>query len=168
MKLLTLIRHAKSSWDDPWLADAERPLNARGRRDLPLMAARMRARGPRPDRLLHSSAVRTRLTAAALSEVFALPASAVVASERLYDADLDTLLQLLREQPDSLAHLMLVGHNPGLLQLAQWLCEEAPERLPTAAIVQFELPLAHWAELTAECARRRWYDYPKKHPAPGK
>lgn len=167
MKVMTLIRHAKSSWDDPFLDDFDRPLNHRGRHDLPLMCARLLARGPGPDRLIHSSALRTRLTAAPLIEAFSLPDSAVQGNDRIYEADAATLLQLVRRQPDSISHLMLVGHNPGLLQLARTLCHQAPDKLPTAAIVQLELPIEHWAELAPANARLLWFDYPKLHARSG-
>lgn len=168
MKLLTLIRHAKSSWDDPFMDDFDRPLNHRGQHDLPLMCARLLAQGPTPDRLIHSSALRTRLTAAPLIEAFQLPDRAVQSTEAIYEADDDVLRALIRQQPDEVGHLMLVGHNPGLQLLAQWLCEQAPQKLPTAAIVQLALPLEHWSDLAPNCARLRWLDYPKLHPRPGK
>ncbi len=163
MKTLTLIRHAKSSWDDPFLDDFDRPLNPRGRHDLPLMCQRMVELGPRPDRLIHSSALRTRLTAAPLIKAFRLPDSAVQSTEQIYEAEETELLALVRQQPDEVNHLMLVGHNPGLLLLALWLCDQAPEKLPTAAILQLQLSVEHWRDLAPGCARLCWYDYPKLH-----
>lgn len=163
MKILTLIRHAKSSWDDPFLDDFERPLNHRGHHDLPLMCARMQAQGPTPDRLIHSSALRARLTATPLIDALNLPDSAVYDTSSIYEASDSELLDLIRLQPDVIDHLLLVGHNPGLLQLAQWLCQAMPDTLPTAAIVQLELPLEQWDTLAPHCARLRWYDYPKLH-----
>lgn len=163
MKTLTLIRHAKSSWDDPFLDDFDRPLNHRGRHDLPRMCQRMVEQGPRPDRLIHSSALRTRLTAAPLIEAFELPDCTVQSTKAIYEADDDELLALIRQQPDEVNHLMLVGHNPGLLLVALWLCDQAPKKLPTAAIVQLELPIEHWRDLVPDCARLRWFDYPKLH-----
>lgn len=168
MKTLTLIRHAKSSWDDPFLDDVDRPLNHRGQHDLPLMCGRMQAQGPRPDRLIHSSALRTRLTAAPLIEAFALANTKVQACDRTYEAAPSALLELIHQQPDSIQHLMLVGHNPGLLLLAQSLCPQAPEKLPTAAIIQLELSIERWSDLNAGSARLRWFDYPKLHPCSSK
>ncbi|GAA0792521.1 SixA phosphatase family protein [Marinobacterium sediminicola] len=163
MKRLTLIRHAKSSWDDPFLADFDRPLNHRGQYDLPLMCARVQAHGPRPDRLIHSSALRTRLTATPLIEAFELDNASVMSTERIYEASEDALLELIRQQPDHIEHLMLVGHNPGLLMLAHWLCEEAPAKLPTSAVIQLELATAHWDTLEPDSARLLWFDFPKLH-----
>jgi len=163
MKILTLIRHAKSSWDDPGLADFDRPLNRRGQRDLPLMVARMQQHGPDPDRLVYSTALRTRQTVAPLIEAFGLADSDAQASDRLYEATCETLLSQLQQQPDETDHLMLVGHNPGLLELAQWLCADAPGRLPTAAIVQLGLKSDRWRDLMPNCAEPLWLDYPKLH-----
>ncbi|MBA4503194.1 SixA phosphatase family protein [Marinobacterium marinum] len=163
MKTLTLIRHAKSSWDDPFLDDFDRPLNPRGRHDLPLMCARMLAHGPAPDQLIHSTALRTHLTASALIDTFRLTDRAVCGTDRIYEADVSVLEALLRQQSNEHQHLMLVGHNPGLLLLAHWLCQQAPDRLPTAAIIQLELPLTYWRDLAPGCARTVWFDYPKLH-----
>lgn len=163
MKILTLIRHAKSSWDDPALSDFERPLNARGQHDLPSMVERMQHRGPPPDKLIFSPALRTRLTAEPLISTFGLDAATVEVSEQTYEATADTLFRLLQQQPDQTRHLMLIGHNPGLLELPQVLCADAPERMPTAAIIQLHLMIDRWHELTPHCAELAWLDYPKLH-----
>lgn len=163
MKTLTLIRHAKSSWDDPGLADFDRPLNRRGQRDLPLMVERMRQQGPQPDRLIYSPALRTRLTAEALASAFGLDDSAVKTCERVYEATPSTLIQLLQQQPDQARHVLLVGHNPGLLELVQALSGGAPERMPTAAIIQLQLMIGRWHELAPCYAELAWLDYPKMH-----
>jgi len=163
MKRLTLIRHAKSSWDDPFLDDFDRPLNHRGQHDLPLMCQRLVAHGPAPDHLVHSSALRTRLTAAPLIEAFNLDSDRVSASAEIYEADTGSLNALIRRQADSIEHLMLVGHNPGLTLLGLWLCPDAPTHFPTAAIQQLQLSIDYWSDLRAECGRLSWYDYPKLH-----
>jgi phosphohistidine phosphatase len=163
MKILTLIRHAKSSWADPELADFDRPLNHRGQRDLPGLVQRMQRQGPRPDQLHYSPALRTRLTAEPLKDAFNLHDDEVLCSPTLYEADASTLLDVLRRLPDSVNHTMLVGHNPGLLELVEQLCPEAPERLPTGAIIQLQLMISHWSALQCGCARKLWLDYPKLH-----
>lgn len=168
MKVLTLIRHAKSSWSDPTLSDFDRPLNRRGERDLPGLVQRIHTRGPRPDQLHYSAALRTRLTAEPLKQAFNLSDNETVCNEALYEADAFTLSYVLRQLPDTVNHAMLVGHNPGLLELVQQLCPEAPDRLPTGAVIQLQLMISHWHALQCGCARKRWLDYPKLHRSSGK
>ncbi|SEG75874.1 SixA phosphatase family protein [Marinobacterium lutimaris] len=163
MKQLTLIRHAKSSWDNPQLSDFERPLNARGLRDLPTMAERVRAKELIPDHLLYSSALRTSLTARELAAALDLPESHCLAVPEMYEACWETLLNLLQGQPDSRTHLMLVGHNPGIAELAACLCGTAPQHFPTSCVQHLILNVLSWSELAESCGTSQWFDYPKLH-----
>lgn len=163
MKQLTLIRHAKSSWKEPELTDFERPLNQRGQRDLPLMASRVRGFELIPDRLLYSSALRTRLTAQVLADTLRLPAAACIEVPEMYEACWETLLNLLQGQPDQLQHIMLVGHNPGLADLGNYLSGEHLPHFPTSAVQQLALSVLSWSELAENCATLQRFDYPKLH-----
>ncbi len=163
MKTLTLIRHAKSSWDDPFLDDVDRPLNHRGQHDLPLMCQRMVEHGPTPDRLIHSSALRTCLTADPLIEAFGLNQEQVESTGDIYEAAPEALIELIKRQHDRAQHLILVGHNPGMALLGLWLCADAPEHFPTSAIQQHTLSISHWSNLDTGCGRLIWHDYPKLH-----
>lgn len=164
MKQLTLIRHAKSSWKDPGLSDFERPLNKRGKRDLPLMAERVRSFELIPDRLLYSSAVRTRATSQVLCDTLHLPTAACIDVPEMYEACWETLLNLLQGQPDSLQHVMLVGHNPGIADLGNYLSGEHLLQVPTASVQHLILSVLTWSELAENCATRQRFDYPKLHP----
>src|SRR5690606_28419591 len=113
MKRLTLVRHAKSSWADPALPDNERPLSGRGERDAPAMAARLAARGERPDAILTSHARRAAMTARAFAERLGLSEETVRVDRRLYLAPADLILDVLRAQDDRVSHVLAVGHNPG-------------------------------------------------------
>jgi phosphohistidine phosphatase len=136
---LHLLRHAKSSWDDPVLADHDRPLAPRGIRAAARVAGHLREHGISPSLVLCSTALRTRQTLAAL-----LPAlvgeTELRLESRLYGASSGELLARLREVSDTVPAVMMIGHNPGLEDLVDALAgADAPDRLPTAALVTLEL-----------------------------
>ncbi|MFS8038257.1 SixA phosphatase family protein [Xanthobacter sp. AM11] len=151
MRRLILLRHAKSDWPDG-IADPERPLAPRGRTAAPRMGAYMAAQHLVADRVLVSPARRTRETWDLVAPQ--LPAVKVVASEpRIYDASAARLLGVLREQPRDAHTLMLVGHNPGLEDLAEMLTlggaavhmVRMAEKFPTGAIAVIDLPVDEWS-----------------------
>lgn len=144
MKTLLLMRHAKSSHDDEGLPDAERPLNERGRRDAPRMAARLAAAGLLPDRILCSTALRAKETAALVMEAPGFTGGLKFLG-RLYGATPDEILEVVAESGGDAARLMVVGHNPGMEQLLRRLTE-FDDPMPTAAIAQIELPIAGWGQ----------------------
>jgi phosphohistidine phosphatase len=146
MKTLLVLRHAKSSWDDPALDDHERPLNQRGRRDAPRMGELVREFGLTPDVVLSSDAVRARLTAEAVAEA-ARYAGEIRLHPHLYLAGPAEILSLLPAVPENAETVMIVGHNPGLEQLVEQLTGERQD-LPTAALAQIRLPLHQWRDLT--------------------
>lgn len=153
MKTLTLLRHAKSTWDDPVSRDIDRPLNARGRRAARTVAQEMRRLGLGFDRVVASPARRVVET---LDEVAA--AFGPLAPEydrRLYLAAPDTLLDVIRETDDGVDRLLLVAHNPGLELLALRLAREGADGLraevaikyPTGSVLEIALPVARWADV---------------------
>ncbi|MCR4269116.1 histidine phosphatase family protein [Nitratireductor sp. ZSWI3] len=155
MKELILLRHAKSSWDDPALGDFERPLAPRGRRAAPLMGREIARRGWQPDRVLVSAARRARQTWRLVAGELGLESEAAAYDEALYMASADRLLAAVRKTPEAAARLLLVGHNPGLEALAAGLAgpgsDEAAldgmgRKFPTAALAHFTFDGA-WADL---------------------
>jgi phosphohistidine phosphatase len=150
MAVLHVLRHAKSSWDEPGLADADRPLAPRGRRAARRIGQRLREAGIRPGLVLCSPAVRARETVELLGD--ALAGVDVAVEEALYGADADELEERLRRLPDTVAEALLVGHNPALQSLVLGLArpgelrDRAAQKLPTAALATLALDGA-WAEL---------------------
>jgi phosphohistidine phosphatase len=149
-----LLRHAKSSWDDPALPDRDRPLAPRGIKAARRIAGHMQASGIRPELVLCSSARRTRDTLALLEP--ALDAEvAVEIEEQLYGADAADLIERLRRVDEGLGSAMLIGHNPALqdlgIELAGGGDAEALAQLhakfPTAALATLDLGSGGWAEL---------------------
>jgi phosphohistidine phosphatase len=155
MKSLTLLRHAKSGWDDPVERDFDRPLNKRGRRAARTVGREMRALGLAFDRILASPAVRVVETLADISDGYGAPIEPVY-DQRVYLASTSTLLDLVRETDDGAERLLIVGHNPGLESLALALSQdgggglraEIAVKYPTATLAEIRLPIDSWADVT--------------------
>ena len=165
MRTLYLLRHAKSSWDDPALPDHERPLAPRGRRDGKRIAEHLRRAGIEPELVLCSPAARTRETLALVQRGW--KASTVQVEDELYGATAEALLQRLRLVPDRVRSVMLIGHNPGLEALALVLAEAGEElevlaeKFPTGALATLEFGAA-WSALAPEGATLAAYVVPKQ------
>lgn len=143
---LALVRHAKSDWGDSGLADHDRPLNARGERDAPIMAARLASSGFVPDVILSSTALRARTTAQTFADEFGLE---VALERRLYAAPGSTLLRAAAAA--GAASVLLVAHNPGITDLASALSRERITHMPTCAVATFAWALspAEWDAVDA-------------------
>jgi phosphohistidine phosphatase len=160
MHQLLLLRHAKSSWDDPELADHARPLNLRGRKAAAAMAAEMRRLSLLPDLVLVSSARRTLQTLAALDPWDKPPA--IEPLDALYLASADDILQTIQGAAETARSVMVVGHNPGLHDLAMQLAgpdaggdkqvQRLTEGYPSGALAEFSVQ-APWGDLGRRTAR---------------
>ena len=165
MRLLTLIRHGKSSWDFDGLPDDERPLNRRGRKDVPNMALRFVGQGHRPDYLLSSYATRALTTARLFARQLHYPVERIRLSEAMYECSVDDLYRIVGHLNNQHWHVCLFGHNPGFTLFANELCHEAIENIPTAGIAHIRLNIETWDKVTPGCAELASFDYPKKPSA---
>jgi phosphohistidine phosphatase len=163
MKTLTIVRHAKSSWDNPGLSDHERPLNKRGYRDAPIMGARLAEWGPPVDRVISSSAVRALKTAELVIQEMGLPWDEIHIEDALYHATEEEMLEIIREQDDYLDGVMLFGHNPGMTYLVNDLSDLGLENLPTCGVVILQFDVEDWIDVGEYQATSAIFDYPKKH-----
>ena len=161
MKTLFLIRHAKSSWDDPAVPDQERPLNDRGRRDAPMMGERLAKRDVKPDLILSSPALRALTTAEIIAKKLDYKRKDIVVDDRLYAVGVDDLLAVIHELRDKLKRVMLFGHNPELAELAHRLSGEITE-LPTCAVAEFTFDVKSWSRIGKVKPVKVALDYPKK------
>ena len=162
MKRLTLLRHAKSSWTEPSLADHDRVLSERGERDAPKMGKRMAARKVRPSLIIASSAARARATAKFIAEALKYPAEFLQVEKELYLATPDQILELVCKQEDNFSDLLLIGHNPGITDLANRLLPSIGlNNLPTSGVVALDFDTKKWSELAEVSAKLGFYDYPK-------
>jgi phosphohistidine phosphatase len=161
MKILTLVRHAKSSWEDSNISDRERPLNARGERDAPLMGKRIVAAGIRPSLILSSPAVRAWTTAKILAHEIGYPREFLQKERSLYLASLDNIIDVLIAQDSEFNSVMIVGHNPGLTTFANFLAPGVTDNLPTAGVVSVGFDQDDWNLHSAPKTKLLSYDYPK-------
>jgi phosphohistidine phosphatase len=166
-KRLFVLRHAKSSWDDPGLDDHERPLASRGRRAVEAIASYASAHEIKPELVLCSSSRRTRET---------LDGIAVGGEHQiersLYAASTDEILDRLRQLPDGVGTAMLIGHNPAVQMLVLRLTnhdgtgavdperEEVKRKFPTGALATLAFD-CEWSELAPGCARLEEFTFPK-------
>jgi len=163
MKHLYLIRHAKSSWDNPGLTDAERPLNKRGKRDAPFMGEQLKVQEVMPDLIYASPARRAKETARIIAEAIGYPVQDIRLREEIYTSDLNLLLQVVQKTEDTIANLFLVGHNYVLTDLAESLTSEVLGNIPTCGIVCIAFNVTSWREVTGGRGEMLYFDYPKKH-----
>jgi phosphohistidine phosphatase len=164
MKTLTILRHAKSSWGDDNLVDHERPLNSRGKRDAPVMAARMAREGIRPSLILSSSAKRAWSTAKEVAKEISYPAEFLQRERDLYHAGVSRLLDVLAEQDDGFNNILLVGHNPGLTDFANYLVPDLTNNIPTCGYLSVNIDVDDWNLKDARSIELIIYDYPKRQP----
>ncbi len=172
MKFLTVIRHAKSSWNQPGLSDHDRPLNDRGLRAAPAVARFLLktyfgggGKAPlmtRPDLILSSTAERALKTAQAVRETLGLPPASLHLDSRLYLAAPQTVLDLVRDCEESCRHLVVVGHNPGLHEFCdRMLARASIPRMPTCTAVIMGLPHEFWGLADWQEAQLIAYATPK-------
>jgi phosphohistidine phosphatase len=153
MHTLYLLRHAKSSWSDSALADHERPLAQRGRRDAKRVAEHLARVGIEPELVLCSPAVRTRQTLDRVRAALGATSTVLLEAE-LYAASSNALLERIRVLPEEVSSVMLIGHNPGLQDLALARASAGPElarlevKFPTAGLATLALEKTTWSQLS--------------------
>lgn len=162
MKTLTIVRHAKSSWKDASLRDRDRPLNKRGKRDAPEMGRRIDEAGIRPSLILSSPAVRAWKTAKAVAEAINYPLEFLQKEDALYLASVERMLDVLVAQDNRFNNIMLVAHNPGLTEFANFLVPGLTNNLPTAGVVSVEIDQDDWSLYERPETRLVLHDWPKR------
>ena len=163
MKTLTILRHAKSSWKDVSLADRDRPLNRRGKNDAPIMGRRIADAGIRPSLIVSSPAVRAWTTAKTVADEITYPREFLQREVSLYLASLNDLLDVVAAQDEGFNSLMIVGHNPGLTDFANFLSPGITGNLPTCGVVSVNIDQADWSLYEQPKTELVLHDYPKKH-----
>jgi len=162
MKTLYLLRHAKSSWDNPDWKDFERPLADRGIRDLPVMAARFKSRNGRLDSIICSPAVRTKTTAKMFAKEIDFPSEEIGSNPELYFAGSTMFLKAASLLDDECEAAMLVGHNPAITEFVNEMANSDIDNIPTCGLVQLNVPIEVWSEIEFSSAELIDFDYPKK------
>ena len=159
MRTLYLLRHAKSSWKDAALADFERPLKGRGREAAEAMGRFLASKKVDLSLLISSPSVRTRQTVELLLRHAKLGVEPQF-DQRIYEASLFTLVQVVSELPDDKQTVMLVGHNPGMEELLACLTRES-RHMPTCALARISLDSSSWKEVGRSSGSLEWFVTPK-------
>lgn len=161
MKTLFLVRHAKSSKDDPSSPDRERPLNDRGRHDAPEMGKRLAERKLKPDLLLSSPALRALTTAQLIADELGYARKDIALDDRLYATSAEELLVVVRALDKKLDCVMLFGHNPEFTDFAHRLSDEITD-MPTCAVAKFLFDTKAWGDVGDITPSRVSLDSPKQ------
>lgn len=161
MKSLILVRHAKSSWDDPSLSDFDRPLNERGRKDAPAMAKRLAHKGILPDILVTSPARRALKTAEAFAAELDIPRQSIIPVESLYMASPMDFLRVVTGLSDLAQTVALFSHNPGITDFANTLDTARIDHFPTCAVLGIHADITHWKDFQTAKKTFWFFDYPK-------
>ena len=160
MRTLYLLRHAKSSWKDPSQADFERPLANRGRKACEIVARLIQDRGLEFDLVLCSTAIRARETIDLVSK-YAKLKSELRFDERIYEATVSELLEIVSQLENDRKEVLLVGHNPGFEDLLH-LFSGTDHRFPTAAMAKIKLKISKWSDPFDKKATVDWVARPKE------
>lgn len=163
MKKLYLLRHGKSSWNYNELSDFERPLNERGRRDVPFMAKLLLNLGIKPDLIISSPALRAYFTVRTVAGIIDYPLEKIQTSELVYEAGISELMQLVSEVDDRNESILIAGHNPGFTAFCNTLSDKYLDNIPTSGFVYIELNIDKWSEIKPECGTLKLFEYPKKY-----
>lgn len=161
---MTLVRHAKSSWDDSSLRDFDRPLNKRGFENAPEMGKRLAKRNYKADIIISSPAIRALATAEIIAEEIGFDRNDILQEPAVYNADLHALVEIVTGVDDNYRRAMLVGHNPGFTNLCNYLCAARIDNMPTCSIVQIEFYTDAWKDIDRHDGALISFDYPKKTP----
>jgi phosphohistidine phosphatase len=160
-KELLLVRHAKSSWDDPNLDDHDRPLNERGLRNAPDMGKRIQGSGIRPEFWISSTALRAITTAEILAEQIGFTQNQIQRSQDLYHASATDLQEFIAGLDDAIGSAILFGHNPGMTSLVANLYGLPIDNLPTSGVVHLQFNENTWSAVSSAPPARAYFDFPK-------
>lgn len=160
MKTIYFIRHAKSNWKEQGISDFDRPLNKRGKKDVPLMANRLKHFNIKPDLILSSPALRAKKTSQIISETLECD---IGFNSKLYESSVEDYLQILRTLPKDINTLIVVAHNPEITLTCELLTDMILGTIPTSGIVGISCNIDSFEEIGEGCGKVLFFDYPKKH-----
>lgn len=162
MRQLILIRHAKSSWSNPDLSDFDRPLNKRGKRDLAFMSVLLSQKNMTPELIISSPALRTKLTAIEFANKIGYNKNEIIWNKNLYLASYMKILKIIKQIENKINCAIIVGHNPGLTDLQNYLCNEEIDNIPTSGIVSMST-IKEWKDVESKDFELVFFEFPKKY-----
>lgn len=161
MKTVLLIRHAKSSWDDPMMIDFERPLNERGKKDAPIMAGKVKERKINIDAFISSPAKRAKKTAKLFAEEYKHNESGIIYKSELYHADSATFYEVIEGAENEYNSVAVFSHNPGITYFANELTEVKLDNMPTCAVFAVSADCQKWKDFRKAKKKFLFFDFPK-------
>lgn len=161
-RIITVVRHAKSSWNQAGIDDFNRPLNKRGLKNAAKMGKRLADAEFTVDKIISSPAARAMNTAEIIATEIHYNTRNIAQNTSIYEASLDTLVNTVTDLNDHLTSVMLVGHNPGFTNLCNYLGNTRIDNLPTCSIVQIKITTPSWSDITQHAGELIDFDYPKK------
>jgi phosphohistidine phosphatase len=161
MKKVLIVRHAKSSWEDFTVSDFDRPLNDRGKKDAPEMAARLAKRNLHPDIFITSPAKRAKKTAEIFAKTFNVPKENIMEVRDLYEAGPEVFYDVISKAPVSAETIIIFSHNPGITAFTNDLTDVAIADMPTCAIFAVETEAADWTDFPSAPRKFLFFDSPK-------
>ncbi len=162
MRKLTLIRHGKSSWDDPSLSDWERPLKIRGKKDALLIGNKLIEKRIIPDKIVSSSAKRAYDSAKQIAECLKYPERKITITDDIYLAGTLQLVQLIQNLKDKWKHVFLFGHNPYFTELSNLYGNKTILNLPTTGVYQISFKCDKWADISLDNGENTYFLTPKQ------
>lgn len=163
MKTIYLNRHAKSSWDSPELSDFDRPLNKRGKRDVPLMGELLSKKVKPPQVIYSSPAKRAITTAEQIAEYFGYEKINIIHDINIYGAGISDIMKIINSTTDEYNIIMLFGHNPTFTMVSNYLSDKYIDNIPTSGFVQINLNVKSWKEIDNNSGKLILFEYPKKY-----
>ncbi len=163
MKTIYFIRHAKSSWADPFLSDMDRPLNKRGLRDAPFMAKLLQSKEIKVDKIISSPANRALTTANYFAEALQFPESSIWVNPTIYEAFTGDIISLIENLDNSWNTVFFFGHNPTFTSVANIFAQEYIPNVPTCGIVKVISECVGWHEFFNKKPTLKNFYYPKQY-----
>lgn len=161
MKTLILVRHAKSSWDQPGVSDFDRSLNERGKKDAPEMAKRLKEKGIELDGIVSSPAKRAKKTANYFAEEFHFKKENIQLVDELYGATPSHFVKAVSEIDDEYKTVAVFSHNPGITEFASSLTNVHVDDMPTCAMFALQIDTDQWENFLKAEKKFLFFDYPK-------
>lgn len=162
MKELLLVRHAKSDWNDPSLADFDRPLNERGKREAPLMAKRLNDKKIKIDALVSSPAKRARQTCKHFAKEFGFKKKNIVKEPALYEAGEENFYEVVEQFKNKWDSVAIFSHNPGITSFADKLTTTHIDDMPTCSVFAIKIDIDKWANFRSAKKEFWFFDSPKQ------
>lgn len=161
-RTLILLRHAKSSWKDSSLNDIQRPLNKRGNRDAPKMGEHMAEQNILPEVIFSSPGLRALTTARLISVKIGIEPSNIKVDDNIYTFNFKELLGVIKSLDEGYNKVLIVGHNPAITDLTNYLSGSKIDNVPTCGLAVVEFSGKKWTEVSKKDGKLSSFDYPKK------